>query len=152
MNTLDKELSLQLVWQYSNFYGQSLYDCEHLHRNGKSYVALILLFETTESICKSIIEDYDSSFFHVVGQLKELGLISEFGEKILSTGEFSIRKIRNLFAHADLSNLFVVDDGIYHSLQEVDTFSLLYLRVFSPCLDIMAELIKKKSLSRIPKG
>lgn len=78
MDILNKESSLKLVWQYSNFYGQNLYDCEQLHNNGKSYVALILLFETTESICKSIIEDYDSSFFHVVEQLKKLGLISKF--------------------------------------------------------------------------
>lgn len=146
MYSLDKEMALNLIWQYSKFFGQNIDTCEQLFKNDEGYVSLILLFETTENICKSIIENYNLSFFDVVVELKKLNMINKREEQILSTGEFSIRKIRNLFAHADLSNLGFFENGVYYSLQESETCLLLYAKIFPSCVEIITNLIKRKLL------
>ncbi|NMC60536.1 MAG: hypothetical protein GYA51_14300 [Candidatus Methanofastidiosa archaeon] len=136
---------IDVVWQYSKFYGKNLFSCEDFYCNDRGYIALILLFETIENVCKSIVEDYDLSFYKVVQKLGEMRLISEQEECFLSTDEFSVRKIRNLFAHADLSSIGFFENGIYYSLVEEESCMILYRKVFTPSLNMMVNLIKKQS-------
>ena len=141
----EKKKKIYVVWQYSKLYGKNLFSCEDFYHNDSAYVALILLFETIENVCKSIVEDYDLSFYKVVQKLGDMRLISEQEECFLSTDEFSVRKIRNLFAHADLSSIGFFENGFYHSLVEEECCMILYRKVFTPSLNIMVNLINKQS-------
>ena len=61
-----KQEVIDYIWQYSKFYGNKLGDCEQHYYDGDGYVALILMFEVAENICKSVVGDYESSFYKVV--------------------------------------------------------------------------------------
>lgn len=99
MDLYSKNLIIDYVWQYSHFYANKLIECEQHYLDGRGYSSLILLFEITENICKSVVGDFDSSFYCIVNELKNQNKITEEEKNFLSTNKFSIRKIRNLYAH-----------------------------------------------------
>lgn len=69
MMLLDKRSAIDIVWQYSRFYGERLSNCERLFENEEGYAALILLFEMTESICKFVAGNYEDNFHLIVDKL-----------------------------------------------------------------------------------
>ena len=66
---IDKRSVIDIVWQYSRFYGERLSDCERLFENEEGYAALILLFEITENICKFAAGNYEEKFQIIVDKL-----------------------------------------------------------------------------------
>lgn len=139
---------MEYIWQYSRFYGTILSYCEqHFYKN-ESYIALILLFEVTEYICKSVIGDYDSSFYNVVESLYNKGIITVDEKQFLSTHPGSIRKIRNIFAHANLMgiNLVCEQNGArtIYPLTEEESCNVLY-EIISPILfNVLLDIIKNE--------
>lgn len=107
---------------------------------------LVLLFDTTENICKSIIGNYESSFYNIVNQLKEKDLINEQEQGFLSTNELSLRKIRNLFAHANLMSINLVQlEGtrdIYYPLTEEGSCLLLYEKISDITINILLKIVQ----------
>lgn len=61
-----------IIWQYSSIYGNRLSYCERYFQDGEEYSSLLILFETSENICKTIIGDYNSSFYNVVEALNNM--------------------------------------------------------------------------------
>lgn len=142
--TIENQAGIQFIWQYSKFYGNNLYECIDLYNHDKGYLALVLFFETLENICKSIIENYDISFFDVIKELKEMNLINKQEEYFLSTHNSSVRRVRNLFAHANLSTLGFWEKGIYYPLEEESSCLLLFKKMFVPSLNIMIKLVREQ--------
>lgn len=137
---------IDYMWQYSKFYGNKLGECEKYFDDSEGYVAVVLLFEVTENICKSIIGDYEASFFNIVKKLKEYGRINEEEEGFLSIKEFSVRKIRNLFAHANLMGINIVQNengrDIYYPLTEEDSCLLLYNKISYLLFNVLLKVVK----------
>lgn len=129
-NTFDKHTILDYLWSHSHFYSALLYECEELYRQNRGHAAILVLLSCFESISKSVVNDYDSSSFIIYQKLKEQGLFSETEYSFINIDEFCLRKIRNLFAHANISaiNMVVEEDGekILWPLTENETTILLY--------------------------
>jgi len=142
----EKGQVIDYMWQYSKFYGNKLGECERYFEDGEGYVAVILLFEVTENICKSIIGEYEAGFFNIVKKLKDYGRINEEEEGFLSIKEFSVRKIRNLFAHANLMGINIVQDengrDIYYPLTEEDSCLLLYKKISYLLFNVLLKVVK----------
>lgn len=137
---------IDYIWQYSKFYGNKLGDCEQYFYDGDGYVALILMFEVAENICKSIVGDYESSFFTVVDKLYKKHYITGVERDFLSTKSSSVRKIRNYFAHANLMSINVVveENGkdIYYPLSENESCLLVYQLISSLLFNVLLDIVK----------
>lgn len=64
-SVFNKHVVLDYLWCHSHFYATRLYECEELFRENRGHVAVLALFSCFESICKSVVNDYDSSSFNV---------------------------------------------------------------------------------------
>ena len=137
---------IDYIWQYSKFYGNKLGDCEQYFYDGDGYIALILMFEVAENICKSIVGDYESSFFTVVDKLYKKHYITGAERDFLSTKSCSVRKIRNYFAHANLMSINVVveENGkdIYYPLSENESCLLVYQLISSLLFNVLLDIVK----------
>lgn len=144
-STFSKSMILDYVWQYSRFYSQRLFECEQCYSEEKGYAAITLLFSCLENICKSVVNDYDSSFYDVVKKLKEDLIISEVEYRFLNQDEFCIRKIRNLFAHANIAAINLVNQednkDILYPLTEEVTCILLYERISKIVFNLILKII-----------
>ena len=140
-----KPTVLDYLWQYSHFYGQRLYECEELFSEGKGYAATTLLFACLENVIKSVVNDYDSSFYNVVEKLKSNSIISDVEYKFVNSDEFCIRKIRNLFAHANLSAINLVNyeenRKCLYPLTEEDSCLLLYEKISLVIFNLILKII-----------
>lgn len=143
--TFTKSTVLDYLWQYSRFYSQRLFECEEFSIEGKGYAAVTLLFSCLENICKSVANDYDSSFYEVIKKLKENLSISEAEYHFLNQDEFCIRKIRNLFAHANISAINLVNHednrDILYPLTEEASCILLYKRISEIVFNLILKII-----------
>lgn len=127
---LDKRSVIDIIWQYSRFYGERLSDCERLFEDEEGYAALILLFEITENICKFVVGDYESSFCIIVDKMYKQDYVSKNVKNFFSDAPYSVRKIRNKFAHANLFLMGIVKEEkgmeIFYGFSENETCLLLY--------------------------
>lgn len=135
---------------YSKFYGNKLGDCEQYYYDGDGYVALILMFEVTENICKSVVGDYESSFYKVVEKLHKEHYITDCEKEFLSLKQCSVRNIRNLFAHANLMAINIVQEengrDIYYPLSENESCLLLYKLISALVFNVLLDVVKSNIL------
>lgn len=159
-NALDKGVVLDYLWNHSHFYSIRLHECEELYQQNRGHAAIFMLFSCLESISKSVANDYDSSSFNIYQKLYNQSILSEIEYNFLNTDEFSLRKIRNLFAHANISaiNLVVDEQGkeVLWPLTEEDTALLLYELisdiVFNLILKIVSSTFVKEVRAKFPIG
>lgn len=153
MKLYSKPEVVDYIWQYSRFYGNKLGECERYFEDGEGYVALILLFEVTENICKSIHGDYNRNFNSVIKQLKDTGKLTEKEAGFLSTNEYSVRKIRNLFAHENLMGINIVEEengkDIYYPLTEDESCRLLYDKISNLLFNILLKIVSNSFIVEI---
>lgn len=139
----DKQTVLYYLWLYSPFHAISLRQSEELRLEEKGFSAVTVLFNCLENISKSVVNDYTSNSQTVFKKLFEVGIITENEHIFLNVGDNCIRKIRNLYAHANIAaiNLINIEDGkeILWPLTEDETSLLLYDKVS----DIIYNLILK---------
>jgi hypothetical protein len=130
---LSKQEIMDCLWQYSQFYYRKIYECEEFYNEGKGYSALMLLFVTFENIIKSVVCDYNSNFKGVAKKLKNRGIINDAEYKFINIDKYCIRKIRNLFAHANLGSINLVNNekgrAILYPITEDDSCILLYEKI-----------------------
>lgn len=145
-----KQEVIDYIWQYSKFYGNKLGDCEQYYYDGDGYVALILMFEVTENICKSVVGDYESSFYKVVEKLHKEHYITDCEREFLSLKQCSVRNIRNLFAHANLMAINIVQEengrDIYYPLSENESCLLLYKLISALVFNVLLDVVKSNIL------
>ncbi|MDQ0176451.1 DUF4145 domain-containing protein [Bacillus chungangensis] len=138
---------IDYVWQYSKYHGNLLSYCEQIvkddSRNG--FTALIFLLNLTENIFKDKIKDYDANLINVINELKNQGLITQIECTFLNDRNNSIRRLRNLLAHANLSkyNFAFIEDGreILYPLTENETCIKLYEMFSGILFNLMLRIV-----------
>lgn len=144
---------LDYLWQHSRFYHFCLYQSEELYREEKGYAALVMLFNCLENIFKSATNDYDSRAVDIYKSTYDAGLISETEHAFLNEGQYCLRNIRNLYAHANIAeiNLIVNENGkdIYWPLTENDTSSLIYEKVSDIVFNLILKIISSNFIDDI---
>lgn len=135
------------VWQHSRYYGNLLSYCEKLaeEQSGNGFALLVVLFNLTENVFKDRIKDYDARFSDVIKRLRNQGIITRTEYIFLNNKDNSIRRLRNLLAHANLSkyNLSFIEDGteILYPLTENETCLKLYEMVSKVLFNLMLRII-----------
>lgn len=146
-----KSYVLDYLWLHSRFYHYCLFQSEKLYREEEGYPALVMLFNCMENIFKSAVNDYNSRAVEIYKSAYDAGLISETEHSFLNEGQYCLRNIRNLYAHANIAAIsFIVNENgkdIYWPLTENDTSLLIYEKVS----DIIFNLILKISSNFIDK-
>lgn len=139
----NKSTVLDYLWLHSRFNAMCLYQSEVLYREEKGFSAVTVLFSCLESVVKSVANDYESSLQTVFRKIFDAGIITEKEHDFLNVGDTCIRKVRNLYAHANVSaiNLINIEDGkeVLWPLTEDETSLLLYKKIS----DIIYNLILK---------
>jgi hypothetical protein len=130
------------VWLYSRYYGNQLAFLREVEGNGSA--ALVYLLNLLENILKSNLSDYESSFQDVVKKLLTSGAINKIEHDFLNNKKTGIRKLRNIFAHANLSQFNVKFKGneTLYPLTENDNCQLLY----SKLSDVIFNIIMKVAI------
>lgn len=128
-----KELIIDHFWTYSKSYSYRLYGCQELFNLGYGDAALSLLLMLFESVSKSVIKDFDSSAYQVYERLRIENLVTEDEYQFINIRNFSLRKLRNLLAHANLgATCLVVDesgDSEILPFTENETFLFIYSKI-----------------------
>lgn len=137
-----KSTVIDNVWLYSRYYGNQLAFLREVEGNGSA--ALIYLFNLLENILKSNLSDYESSFQDIVKKSLSNGVINKIEHDFLNNKKTGIRKLRNIFAHANLSqfNVKFKGDDVLYPLTENDNCQLLY----SKLSDIIFNIIMKVAI------
>lgn len=139
----DKSTALDYLWIHSRFNAICLYQSEELYREGKGFSAVTVLFSSLENVAKSVANDYNSNLQTIFKKLFDAGVITEIEHEFLNVGDACIRKIRNLYAHANISsiNLINTENGneVLWPLTEDETSLLIYEKIS----DIIYNLILK---------
>lgn len=142
-NMNNKSTVLDYLWLHSRFNAICLNQSEVLYREGKGFSAVTVLFSCLESVVKSVANDYESSLQTVFKKIFDAGIITEKEHDFLNVGDTCIRKVRNLYAHANVSaiNLINIEEGkeVLWPLTEDETSLLLYQKIS----DIVYNLILK---------
>jgi hypothetical protein len=146
---------IDYVWQHSKYHGNMLAYCEKIAEGeyGNGFAALIFLFNLTENIFKDRVKDYDGRLTDVIKSLRDQGLITQKEYHFLNDKNNSIRKLRNLLAHANLSkyNLSFIEDGkeILYPLTENETCLKIYEMVSEVLYNLMLRLVRMDFVDQI---
>ncbi|MCT4777181.1 MULTISPECIES: hypothetical protein [Exiguobacterium] len=138
---------IEKVWLHSRYHGNLLSYCDQIAggKSGNGFVALIFLFNLTENIFKDRTKNYEASFMNVINELRTQKVITEIEYRFLNDKNNSIRKLRNLLAHANLSkfSFSMIEDGreIYYPLTENENCLKLYENVSNVLFNLILRLV-----------
>jgi len=149
----DKQTVLDYLWVHSHFNAMCLYQSEELYRLEKGFSAITVLFNCLENVSKSITNDYNSNLQQVFKKLFDDGIITAVEHDFLNVGDYCIRRIRNLYAHANIAaiNLVNVENGkeILWPLTEDDTSLLLYGKVSDIVYNLILKMISSMFIDEV---
>ena len=121
----------------------------------RGYAAVFILFSCFESICKSVANDYDSSSYTIYKKLHDQKLLTDTEHAFINTNEFPLRKIRNLFAHANIGaiNLIVNENEkeVLWPLSEDDTATFLYEKISDMVFALVLKLVSATFIEEVKK-
>lgn len=144
---------IENLWVYSRFYAQRLYECEELFNEEKGYVSITMLFSILESIMKLAADDFDSPLYEIAKKLNDQSIISDEEHRFVSTDKYSVRKIRNLFAHANLFAINIVnieeEKEILYPLTEEDSCLLLYRKLSDVIFNLILKIISRDFIDEL---
>ncbi|MGL5867981.1 hypothetical protein [Clostridium chrysemydis] len=136
------------LWQYSKYYGNLLMYCDIISEDLNPHSALINLFNITEMVFKSKINDYDINLCGAINELKKQGYLTKIESEFLNDKTNGIRGYRNKFSHDNLIkyNLIFEDEPeILYPITEYSTCEKFY-NIISP---IVYNLILKVAFSHL---
>ncbi|MDY6487338.1 hypothetical protein SKM62_04565 [Acinetobacter faecalis] len=124
---LNKGEVIDIVWQYSKYYGNQLTFLEQL-KSENAVVALIYLTNLLENALLAYKDDYEYNFINVIKFAYKESLITEVEYNFLNDEQIGIRKLRNYFAHKNLSkyNFKFPDNDRLYPFTENDNCELFY--------------------------
>ena len=99
---LKKGEVIDIVWQFSSYYVNQLICLENIKENN-SIAALIYLANILENVLKNYKNDYDCKFFEAINYAHTQKILTDVEFEFLNNSKSGIRKLRNIFAHANLS-------------------------------------------------
>ena len=138
-----KQECLDYLWQYSRFYAECLWQGEMLYGEERGFSSLTVLFNCLENISRAVTNDYNSNSKTVYKKLYTMNLITEKEHNFLNEGKFSIREIRNLYAHANVMAINFLFEKDVKELMWPITEDLTSRRVYEEISDILFNLIIK---------
>lgn len=124
------------LWQYSKYYGNLLSYCDIIAEDLNPHSALLNLFNITEIVFKSKLDNYNINLYSAIKMLKKKGYLTRIESNFLNDENKGIRGYRNKFAHANLIkfNLIFEDDpSILYPMTEYSTCEKFY-NIISPVL------------------
>ncbi|MCA4783281.1 hypothetical protein IF125_13640 [Empedobacter stercoris] len=129
---------------YSKYYCRLYLQCEDMFEERKGHFALFNLFALLENITKTVLNDFDDTNYNLNVKLKEIGLINELEYEFLNNNKTGIRKIRNILAHANLSqyDLKLQDQKVTYPFTENETCLILYRDLSLIISGIILKLLK----------
>ncbi len=138
-NMHHKSTVIDNVWLYSRYFGNQLAYLKEIEENGSA--SLVYLLNLLENVIKSYVDDYESNFQSVVKETFKRGLLTQIEYEFLNNKVNGIRKLRNAFAHANLSQFsFQFENNpIIYPLTENENCQIL----FSKISDIIFNIILK---------
>lgn len=153
MELYDKQTVLDYLWVHSHFNAMCLYQSEELYRLEKGFSAITVLFNYLENVSKSITNDYNSNLQQVFKKIFDDGIITAVEHDFSNVGDYCIRRIRNLYAHANIAviNLVNVENGkvTLWPLTEDDTSLLLYGKVSDIIYNLMLKMISSMFIDEV---
>ncbi len=139
-NLHHKSAVIDHVWLYSRYFGNQLAYLKEIEENGSA--SLVYLLNLLENIHKSYIDDYESNFQSVVKATFEKGLLTQIEYEFLNNKVNGIRKLRNIFAHANLSQFSFQfeNDEIIYPLTENENCQILYSKISNIIFNIILKI------------
>lgn len=135
-----KSTVIDYVWLYSRYLGNQLAYLKEIEENGSA--SIVYLLNILEAIHKAHVDDYESNFQSVVKKTFESGLLSQVEYEFLNNKVNGVRKLRNIFAHANLSQFsFTIDNSkIIYPLTENENCQLLYSKISDIIFNIILKI------------
>lgn len=144
---------IHILNYYSKYYCRQLYECESLFQSDSGHTSIFYLFSLLENIIKSTLNNYDETTYKLIQKLKENNVINEIECDFLNGSEKGVRKIRNIFAHANLSkyDFKIGTESITYPFTENETCLLLYsyfsniicgliIKILNPMMEIQEDI------------
>lgn len=139
-----KAETIRVLNYYSKYYCRQYINCEQLFFDEKGHFALFNLLALFENIIKSTLNDFESSFYELNIRLKDENLINETELCFLNDSQISVRIIRNILAHANLSKYDLVINGneVTYPFTENETCLIIYDRISYILSGIILKILK----------
>lgn len=131
------------IWIYSKFYADMVATANRLFENDEPYASLVVLFNATELIFKSIRENDSYTLSNDIEWLHRHDFLSTDEFEFLND-ETGIRTLRNKMVHKDFYRYFIEIDGILYPFTEKETWNMLCEMIIPETLSIINNVISKK--------
>lgn len=105
------------IWMYSKFYADMVATANRLFENDEPYASLVVLFNATELIFKSIRENDSYTLSNDIEWLHRHGFLSTDEFEFLND-ETGIRTLRNKMVHKDFIDILLKLTGYCIRLQK----------------------------------
>lgn len=136
---------IDYIWQYSRYYGDLLGQSNLIYTEEiGAHSALINLFNLTEIILKSKIDNYNINLYGAVERLNSDGIINDVEAKFLNDKNTGMRGIRNKFSHANLSKYnfrFEEEPNVLYPATEISTCEILYKKLSDIIYNIILKVV-----------
>ncbi len=143
---METKNKIDYIWHYCHYYGDMLFTARRLHEDGESYAALILLFNATELLLKSIRGNFEKNFKEDIIFLVEKQVLTEDEGKYLD-GDNGLRKIRNIMTHRDAYEHFLEDEkGVIYSFSDTETWAILFEPYFIRVVEIIFNAVNRANI------
>ena len=141
---------LEYIWQYSKYYGDMLATTKRLYDDEEYYASIMILFNATELICKSVRDNYTGNFANDLKWLNEHGLLNDEDYSFLDGKENGIRSIRNIMMHRDAYQYCLEsENGKALPFTESDTWQLVYDSYAPSIIEILSKLVRTQLISEL---
>ena len=139
---------IEYIWQYSRYYGNMISTAQRLYNNEEGYAAVVILFNATELIFKSLRENYSDNFNRDISALVDMGLLTLSEKDFFDSKEYGLREIRNIMTHREAYQYCLESpEGKALSFVEADTWTILYENYAPKIIDILYQaIIRSKQL------
>lgn len=141
---------LEYIWQYSKYYGDMLATTKRLYDDEEYYASIMIMFNATELICKSVRDNYAGNFANDLKWLNEHGLLNDEDYSFLDGKENGIRSIRNIMMHRDAYQYCLEsENGKALPFTESDTWQLVYDSYAPRIIEILSKLVRTQLISEL---
>ena len=128
---------LNSIWHYSHYYGDMLFSAKRLYDNEEPYAAVMILFNATELLLKSVRGNYSKTFSEDVETLVKQGILTVEEQKYLND-EMGIKNIRNIMTHRNAYQYCLESlEGKAFTFSDPETWSIIFALHFDNIVEIL---------------
>jgi len=140
---IDKYVALERIWLYSHFLNEQLVACESVVQDGYGFVGTCMAINLLEHALKCVVDDYESNFNRVAEEACERGILTDIEYSFVSFDNNSLRKLRNCFAHKNLSAMYLKfsQDALLYPMSEDATYHHFYDKYSGSIINIILKAV-----------